>query len=106
MELADENDSRPDTPITIDDSRENCEIRQNLENVIRLYSNLTRDFSTLIKNLETDPAFNPDDPVYLSSPELCERYSQYNNYRTEMEGKLKSLATYTKLSCLIHSPPN
>ncbi|GFS75428.1 hypothetical protein NPIL_177201 [Nephila pilipes] len=89
IELGDENGWRPDTPITIDDSQENCEIQQNLENVIRKYSNNTRDLSILIKNMETDTAFCPDKPVYT---ELCERYTQYSNYRTEIKGKLKSIS--------------
>ncbi|GFU44224.1 hypothetical protein NPIL_291701 [Nephila pilipes] len=51
MELGEENGSRRDTLITIDDSQENCKIRQNLENVIRKHSDLARVLSTLIKNL-------------------------------------------------------
>ncbi|GFT31772.1 hypothetical protein NPIL_657651 [Nephila pilipes] len=50
LEPGDENGSKPDTPITTDNSEENCEIRQNLENVGRKYSNLTRDLGMLIKN--------------------------------------------------------
>ncbi|GFT16944.1 hypothetical protein NPIL_185891 [Nephila pilipes] len=82
MKLGDENGSRPDTPITIGDSQVNCEIPQNPENDIRKYSNITRDLDIFIKNLETEAAFSPDDSVYT---ELCERFTQYSNYRTEME---------------------
>ncbi|GFS98502.1 hypothetical protein NPIL_105511 [Nephila pilipes] len=101
VELSEENGSRPDTPITKDNSQETCEIQLILEIVIRKYSNITRDLSILIKNLETDTAFSLDNPVYI---ELCERYIQYNNYRTEIEGKLKSLSPCTKLICQIHFP--
>ncbi|GFS95366.1 hypothetical protein NPIL_598721 [Nephila pilipes] len=59
MELGDENYSRLNPSVTIDDSQENCEIQQNLENVIRKFSKLTGDLSILIKNLETDTAFSP-----------------------------------------------
>ncbi|GFU41262.1 hypothetical protein NPIL_347711 [Nephila pilipes] len=105
MELArnrepgDENSSRPDTSITSDSSQENCEIRQNLENVIRKYSSLIRDLWVLIKNWETDPTFSPD---YSLNTELCERSIQYSHHRTKMEGTLKSLPPCIKLSCLIH----
>ncbi|GFT87767.1 hypothetical protein NPIL_519061 [Nephila pilipes] len=84
MELGDEKDSEPDTPITVDDSFDNCEIRQNLANVIRKYSNLTRDLGIFIKKLETETAFSQNDPVYTVH---CERYIQYS--------------PCTKLSCLV-----
>ncbi|GFT07652.1 hypothetical protein NPIL_214271 [Nephila pilipes] len=84
---SDENSLRPATPIIIVDSQNNCEIRQNLGNIIRKYSNLTRDLCVYIRILETDTAFILDDLVYT---EHCERYFQYSNYRTEMEDKFKS----------------
>ncbi|GFU56949.1 hypothetical protein NPIL_398831 [Nephila pilipes] len=82
MESGDENGLRPDTPITTDNSQENCVIRQNLENIIRKYSNLASDLALLIKYWKTDITYSLDHPFYT---ELCERYIQHSNYRTEME---------------------
>ncbi|GFT12376.1 hypothetical protein NPIL_626581 [Nephila pilipes] len=69
IELGDKSGSRSDMHFTIDDSQGSPEIRENLENVIRKYSNPTWNLSIHVKNLETDTAFSPDDPVYT---EHCE----------------------------------